>query len=189
MCTCCCQPTKTVFFTMLSAVWFLTVSFVIFGVKSSLYFSGGIKYGVIPNSTLIDEIGSGDFTIQAWFSIDGNSQFGEFSSILCSSTSNSNGFIFGVSSINGDAAPWFKLSENYVTDCCLHYDDGNWHHFIVVKNSTHIQFYIDGQSKYINNNMYVYNMFHNYTFTSSFLFVSIALALYFAVLLIALCKY
>ena len=35
--------------------------------KSSLHFSGGIEYGVIPDPTLIDQIHNGDFTIQAWF--------------------------------------------------------------------------------------------------------------------------
>ena len=167
------------------AVWFLTVHFVVFGVNSSLYFSGGIKYGVIPNSTFIDEIGNGDFTIQAWFSIDINSQFGEFSSILGSSTNSNNGFIFGISSTNGgDASPWFKLDQNYVSDCCLSYDDGNWHHFIVVKNSTHIQFYIDGQSMYINNNMYVLIITHLHL--SSLCFSNTCL--YFIVLVIALFK-
>ena len=90
------------------------------------------------------------------FSIGNDYQIEEFSSILGTSTSSNNGFIFGISSNNGDTAPWIKLSANYIAPCCLNYDDGDWHHFVAVKNSSHIQFYIDGQSKYICNIMYVF---------------------------------
>ena len=140
---------------MLQHSWRLVVGFLFQVAKSSLHFSGGIEYGVIPDPTLIDQIHNGDFTIQAWFLIDTTFQFGEFSSILGTRTNSDNGFIFGISSSNGDTAPWIKLSENYVNDCCLYYNDSNWHHFIVVKNSSNIQFYIDGQSTYTSNNMYV----------------------------------
>ena len=141
---------------MFTCIWHSLFTFFlcVYTCESSLYFSGGIEYGVIPNSTLIDQIDNGDFTIQAWFSIDGESEFGQFSSILGTSTHDNNGFIFGISSTNGDATPWIKLSQNYIPDCCLYYDDGDWHHFIAVKNSSQIQFYIDGQSKYTTHNMY-----------------------------------
>ena len=114
--------------------------------QASLYFSGDTEYAVIPDYSLIDEIGNGDFTIQSWFSIASDDETNSFSSILGTSiinntnnttttndvNNNNNGFIFGIALNNIGAAPWIKLDIDHIVDCCS-YDDGNWHHFVAVR--------------------------------------------------------
>ena len=147
--------------SMLTCAWLLVIIFIFERYDASLYFSRSVEYGIITDTSLIRSIlnGGGDFSIQTWFSV--TSGFGKFSSILStltSSTSDSNennGLVVGISSSdtddNEDASPWLKINNaDFFMPCCSYYNDGNWHHLIVTKNSSSVIFYIDGKLKYIN---------------------------------------
>jgi len=120
---------------------------------ASMYFDGSGDYLSILDSDQF-EIGSGDFTFEAWIYLTGYSAAyqGQYyvAEIICKdSSSTGRGFTFAV---NGTSTSWtslgvtlFSSNNTYIaTSATTSFDLNTWYHVAAVRNGTSLRFYKNG---------------------------------------------
>lgn len=113
---------------------------------SSLYFDGlTAQVAVVENTTLLNGIGTSNFTLHSWFRVDNSSGSGYDSILSNRGCSCFKGFMYGFQYSAGNT-PFIQIVQNTLPDdTSIAYNDNKWHNFIVTKQSTILTMYLDTQ--------------------------------------------
>ncbi|MGN6646901.1 MAG: LamG-like jellyroll fold domain-containing protein [Cytophaga sp.] len=107
-----------------------------------LQFNGSSQYVQIPNYPALN-IGTGDFTMEAW--INASSTQPAFPQIMSYRSGSNNGFLFGLF-VNGQ--PFIQMggsTGNWRCETCPDLRDNNCHHVAISRHRDTMSFYLDGK--------------------------------------------
>ena len=131
--------------TVVNAVWTPA------GCNGGAYrLDGSDDYLAVPDTGNPFDFGTNEFTLSGWMRIDGWSGPDQYHGLIGkfnTSADNYDGYVLGTKQVGSAAYPvmrWRTGGVDYDATYELNHADGQWHHYVGVRNAAGIWLYVDG---------------------------------------------